>query len=281
MKRKENDLPNLHDEMFQPLIFRGVTGASKGEEGGTEAIGFCGFYSFEATKLPDPSRHGGNPCTSFILERMWGKPKKQKILISIFEVFSNAEKNNIHVNWENTCMTTHLGKRIDLKCYEVAWVILALSKSHFCWTKITSLWMNFPAIFDQTSRGHWAFRFHPFKSASKKKWSTHMGKTLSGWKKWRGRRKSTPAWMSRWKCWDQRLGSVGWNPNIHHLLSRLYPIDPNHSLTSWDIQVHSLKLTVRSCQEYFSNMKSWFPTIRFQVCVSFRESIHWMCWIHI
>ena len=173
----------------------------------------------------------------------------------------------------------HLGKRIDLKCYEFAWMIFALS--HFCWTKITSLWMNFPAIFDQTCRGHWAFRFHPFKSALKKKRSTHMGKTLSGWKKWRGRRKSTPAWMSRWKCWDQRLGSVGRNPNIHHLLSRLYPIDPNHSLTSWDIQVHSLKLTVRSCQDDFSKMESWFPTIHFQVRVSFRESIHWMCWIHI
>ena len=24
MKRKENDLPNLHEDIFQPLIFRGV-----------------------------------------------------------------------------------------------------------------------------------------------------------------------------------------------------------------------------------------------------------------
>ena len=41
--------------------------------------------------------------------------------------------------------------------------------------------------------------------------------------------------MSRWKWKDQRLGSVGYNPNIRHL--QAYNPFTNHSLTSWDILV--------------------------------------------
>ena len=253
----------------------------RGSEGVSEAIGgqwFLLIWNWSYRGPIQAWRHAGR--TSFILERMWAFQKTKKKHIR-FQVFSNAS-NNIHVNWESTCMTTiwenvSIWNAMNLPGWSLLYQNLIFVEPkllHFEWTSQQFSTKHAEAIE--------RFVFTPLKKARRRKNGRPiLGKTLSGWKKWRGRRKSTPAWMSRWKCWDQRLGSVGCNPNIHHLLSRLYPFDPNHSLASCDIQVHSLNLTVRSCQEDFSKMESWFPTIHFQVCVSFRESIHWMCWIHI